>query len=83
LWPNLLSLDAPLVAALWQILFVRCFRAPEDPLPAALLVSAVWLIYSADRMLDAWRGTGGRPRHEFYRRLGFKDHDRHLMTRWL
>ena len=68
LWPNLLSLDAPLVAALWQILFVRCFRAPEDPLPAALLVSAVWLIYSADRMLDAWRGTGGRPRHEFYRR---------------
>ncbi|HWY69343.1 MAG TPA: GNAT family N-acetyltransferase [Terriglobales bacterium] len=21
--------------------------------------------------------------HEFYRRLGFKDHDRHLMTRWL
>jgi len=21
--------------------------------------------------------------HEFYKRLGFKDHDRHLMTRWL
>ena len=21
--------------------------------------------------------------HEFYKRMGFKDHDRHLMTRWL
>ena len=21
--------------------------------------------------------------HEFYKRLGFKDHERHLMTRWL
>ena len=21
--------------------------------------------------------------HEFYKRLGFKDHDRHLMTRWI
>ncbi|PYY17867.1 MAG: GNAT family N-acetyltransferase [Acidobacteria bacterium] len=21
--------------------------------------------------------------HEFYKRLGFRDHDRHLMTRWL
>ena len=21
--------------------------------------------------------------HQFYKRLGFKDHDRHLMTRWL
>jgi hypothetical protein len=77
LWPNLLSLDAPLVAVLWQVLFVRCLRAhPEaglaessfDILPAVMLVSAVWLIYTADRALDAWRGAGDRPRHEFYRR---------------
>jgi hypothetical protein len=33
-----------------------------------LLVSVVWLIYAADRALDAWRGSGLRPRHEFYRR---------------
>lgn len=68
LWPNLLSLDAPLVAVLWQILFVRCFRAQPDMAAAALLVASVWLIYSADRMLDAWRGSVNRPRHEFCRR---------------
>jgi hypothetical protein len=28
----------------------------------------VWLIYAADRALDAWRGFDLRPRHEFYRR---------------
>lgn len=72
LWPNLLSLDAPLVALLWQTLFLRCFHArravPDQFLSAILLVSAVWLIYAADRALDAWRGAGERPRHQFYRR---------------
>ena len=52
---------------LWQILFIRCFRAQPDIAAAALLVAAVWLIYSADRMLDAWRGSVNRPRHEFCR----------------
>jgi hypothetical protein len=68
LWPNYLSLDAPLVAVLWQILFARCFRVPSDFSAAALLVAAVWLIYSADRMLDARRDAGLRLRHWFYRR---------------
>ncbi|HYV63734.1 MAG TPA: hypothetical protein VE958_13715 [Bryobacteraceae bacterium] len=71
LWPNLLSLDAPVVALLWQLLFVRCFHGSLGMLPAALLAVAVWLIYVADRTLDAWRGTPGaadQPRHEFYRR---------------
>jgi hypothetical protein len=67
LWPNLLSLDAPLVAVLWQILFVRCFHVALDALPAILLVSSVWLIYAADRALDAWRGECGSARHRFYR----------------
>ena len=77
LWPNLLSLDAPLVALLWQILFVRCFRAQPDVIAAALLAATVWLIYSADRMLDAWRGAVNRPRHEFCRR-----HWRALLPVW-
>jgi hypothetical protein len=68
LWPNLLSLDAPVVALLWQILFVRCFHARVDPLPSVLLVLAVWLIYAADRTFDAWSGSCARPRHQFYRR---------------
>jgi hypothetical protein len=78
LWPNLLSLDAPLVALLWQTLFIRCFRVSGRVLPPFLLVSAVWLIYAADRALDAWRGTGARPRHEFYRR-----HWRAVLPIWI
>ena len=67
LWPNLLSLDAPAVALLWQILFVRCFHASAGTASAVLLTLAVWLIYAADRMLDAWRGAITTQRHEFYR----------------
>jgi hypothetical protein len=82
LWPNLLSLDAPLVAVLWQVLFVRCLRTEAetraDLLPAVLLVAAVWLIYTADRALDAWRGADHRPRHEFYRR-----HWRAVLPVWM
>jgi hypothetical protein len=81
LWPNLLSLDAPLVALLWQLLFVRCFHGSLGLLPAALLAVAVWIIYVADRTLDAWRGTpgtAGQPRHEFYRR-----HWRTVLPIWI
>jgi hypothetical protein len=78
LWPNLLSLDAPVVALLWQILFARCFHARVDVLPSVLLVLAVWLIYAADRTIDAWRGSSERPRHEFYRR-----HWRALLPLWI
>lgn len=68
LWPNLLSLDAPVVAVLWQILFARCFQVPVDALAAVLLLLTVWLIYAADRTLDAWKGECHSPRHEFYQR---------------
>lgn len=78
LWPNLLSLDAPFVALLWQVLFARCFHVRLDPLPSILLVLAVWLIYAADRTLDAWTGESLRPRHEFYRR-----HWRALLPLWI
>lgn len=82
LWPNLLSLDAPLVALLWQTLFIRCFRVSDHgsgrAFPSILLVAAVWLIYTADRVLDAWRGSCAAPRHEFYRR-----HWRIVLPIWL
>jgi len=78
LWPNLLSLDAPVVAVLWQILFARCFQVPVDPRAALLLLATVWLIYAADRTLDAWRGEVHSPRHEFYRR-----HWRELLPVWM
>ena len=78
LWPNLLSLDAPIVALLWQLLFVRCFHGSLGTLPAALLAVAVWLIYVADRTLDAWRGSAAQPRHEFYGR-----HWRAVLPIWI
>src|SRR6478609_9082655 len=78
LWPNLLSLDAPIVAVLWQILFARCFQVEVDPLGELLLLMTVWLIYAADRTLDAWRGDVHSPRHEFYRR-----HWRGLLPGWI
>ena len=78
LWPNLLSLDAPLVAVLWQILFARCFQVPVDALAAVLLLATVWLIYAADRTLDAWRGDVHSRRHEFY-----QHHWRGLLPVWM
>ena len=78
LWPNLLSLDAPVVAVLWQILFARCFQVPVDAVAALLLLATVWLIYAADRTLDAWRGDFHSPRHEFY-----QHHWRGLLPVWM
>ena len=69
-WPNVLSLDAPLVAALWQRLFAQVFGAALGWPYALLLYAAVWLIYSADRWLDGRAlGAGARTqRHRFYAR---------------
>lgn len=78
LWPNLLSLDAPLVAVLWQLLFARCFRVSLGLPAAAVLVFTVWLVYSADRVFDAWRGVANAPRHQFY-----KQHWRSLAPVWI
>ncbi len=71
LWPNLLSLDAPLVALLWHLAFARAFGLSVEPTALALLVLAVWLVYVVDRLLDI-RGvtdvTKATARHQFYAR---------------
>ena len=70
LWPNLLSLDAPLVAVLWQGFLAYRFSLPLRPSGRLALGLTVWAIYLLDRLLDARR----RPepdepaRHRFYRR---------------
>lgn len=71
MWPHLLSLDAPLIAMLWQALFAASYLGNENAVgwaPVASLGMAVWVVYAADRTLDAWRGLGPRARHDFYRR---------------
>ncbi len=51
-WPEVLSLDAPVVAVAWQGALGRMYGVRWDPPLAVLLFTAVWLIYSADRWLD-------------------------------
>jgi len=72
LWllPNLLSLDAPLVAVVWQDLLARSTASPLR-WPARLVLGlTVWAIYLADRLLDVRRPAVGpeSARHSFYRR---------------
>ena len=67
LWWNLLSLDAPSVAVLWAILFARVSGTRWNPWEALALALVVWLVYVADRLLDArWPGREAlRARHLF------------------
>ena len=53
LWPNLLSLDAPILAVLWQDFLSHRYAVPLR-LPGRLaLFLTVWAIYVADRLLDS------------------------------
>lgn len=71
LWPNLLSLDAPLVAVAWLHMFARAWRVDFHPWHAyAALALAVWIIYVLDRLLDVRMRSPDDPslglRHHFH-----------------
>lgn len=72
LYPNLLSLDAPLVAVAWLHIFAKTWRLGYLPWEAsAVLGLGVWAVYAADRLLDASM-LGAMPgalhaRHRFHR----------------
>lgn len=70
LWPNLLSLDAPLVAVLWQGFLAHRFSVPLMPAGRLVLALTVWSIYLLDRLLDARRPRPAEEpaRHRFCRR---------------
>lgn len=70
LWLNLLSLDAPIVALVWQDLAARTFGTPLHAPSRIVLGLTVWAIYLADRLLDvrAAAGTPKTARHDFSRR---------------
>lgn len=71
--PNLLSLDAPLVAVAWLYIFAKNWRVDYHPWEAYVSLGlVVWVIYVADRLLDVsilGAGSGKlEARHEFHRR---------------
>lgn len=70
LWPNLLSLDAVLIAVLWQVFLGRTL-APVAAASTVVLGLSVWLVYTADRLGDTWGPVRGQesPRHAFARQF--------------
>ena len=73
LYPNLLSMDAPLVAVAWLFIFEKTWRLGYLPWQAYVSLGlVVWVIYVMDRLLDAMMRTDGVPdrvqaRHAFHR----------------
>ena len=65
----MLSLDAPLVAVLWQALFAQVLGVSLGWYHVFLLAAPVWLVYSADRLFDGWQrrpSAAQTRRHRFY-----------------
>jgi len=71
---HLLSLDAPTVASVWTWFAARANGVRLSWESVVAMFCAVWVLYAADRLLDA-RGTVGlEARHLFHRRhrMGFR-----------
>jgi hypothetical protein len=70
LWLNVLSLDSPIVALVWQDFLMRCYPALLRAPARWVLGLTVWAIYLADRLLDAQHPAADNEtaRHRFYRR---------------
>lgn len=71
LWPHVLSLEAPLVAVLWQAALAHAHGIRLTPLLSAGLALACWVIYLLDRTLDTYAVKGVHEldlRHVYYHR---------------
>jgi hypothetical protein len=80
-WPTVLSIDAPIVAVLWQLLLARVAGIRLGWAPPAVLAVSVWLAYAADRWIEGWRLDAEvirTPRHHFY-----KKHRRSVAALWI
>ena len=69
-WPTVLSIDAPIVAVLWQLLLARVAGVDFGWAPPVVLAISVWLAYAADRWIEGWRldeDVIRTPRHHFYK----------------
>ena len=61
--PNLLALDAPAAAVVWQRFLAARFGTGVPRSATIALAAIVWCIYLADRRLDARRGDFEADRH--------------------
>lgn len=71
LWPHVLSLEAPLVAVLWQRALAHAHGIRLTPMLDVGLALACWVIYVLDRTLDTFsvQSSGELDtRHLFYHR---------------
>lgn len=71
LWPQVLSLDAPLVAVAWMAALAQGHHLTLAPAFYWGLALVTWIIYAVDRTADAVSGRLAQPmstRHLFYRR---------------
>lgn len=78
LWLNVMSLDPPVIAVLWQLLLARGLHVRVNPPEPAVLALAVWTVYIGDHILDVLRPATGEwepIRKRFYRR--------HLRWAWI
>jgi len=70
LLPNLLSLDAPLVAVAWMWMLAQALRVEYIPFTSWwVLPLSVWCVYVLDRIIDNWVSPEVRkssPRHSFH-----------------
>ena len=68
-WPNLLSLDAAIVALIWQWFLAKSFNLALNWQQELVLALTVWLIYILDRLFDGLKldlSKAHSLRHEFY-----------------
>ncbi|QDT04589.1 hypothetical protein K227x_29810 [Rubripirellula lacrimiformis] len=62
-WINALSIDAVAVGIVWQAIFACAFRgSPPSLIESTTLGLTLWLIYTADHLLDATRLDIHQPR---------------------
>lgn len=70
-WPNLLALDAALIAVAWQVALADTLGLALPMAACVVLALSVWLTYMADRLFDVARRPAGRllsARHSFAKR---------------
>jgi hypothetical protein len=77
LWINLLSLDAPVIALVWQDFLARCYPTLLLPVGRGALGLTVWAVYLADRLFDVRHAASASEsiRHRFYR-----EHQRYVVA---